>query len=684
MYKNSYSNKKENKSEQDVLNRLKEKMNLYINIYQSAIEDGSNQRNFSYGSQWDDAARDLARANGISPLSQNEISKHIKAVVAEFSNNMPTPTVEAVSPKLNPKTADLFSAVINKTVNQNGFSEALTLAYEDALRTGCGGGIYVYTDFINDKTFKKDIYFKYISYTDLFFDPYAQLPNKSDGDFCGYLQRISTDEFKKMFPDINVDDVTNIDKPFGNYNKLSEKGEDYKSITVAHIFERQFEDKKLYLTNSGRTIEDKEDLKDDETIITSRTTKKSVIYSYVIDGHHILRKSLYPIDSLPLVYVSGYQAIINGAIKPYSFGYDVFDIQKIKNWGISQLANMLLNLRKENFVVDIKDMSEKMLLTFINPMMQQGCIPYDSSKNQPPTQLRAPELSTTLINLIGDSSRQIDNILGRFEDVQGASKGEISGIARQLSIMQNNISLYFYVRHAVTAVCQVCKIISQFLPKTYVEERLITDENTKIVLNGTRDYDGMENLSLFNLNLNDLNVDVKVGPSFEIQKQQYMEAMAALIQKLPEPLNTVLLPDLLSLYEIPNSAAVNKKIEQVMKLTNPPIGEIMEGVSDEKLEEQAQSAKMQQQQTKAMQQQLMQYEMQAQKSKQQIEQASLALKTQEQQLSQLKALSEYQVDTERLDQNAQKMALDQSNSEKRTTAEITKAYLDMMGSKLSS
>jgi len=669
----------ENPQDIETLDRLQAKMDSYIRFYTSAIQKGSEQRAFSYGDQWDSEAANLASRNNITPLTQNDISKHIKELVAEFCNNFPTPTSQALSPKLDEKTVDAFSAVIDDAIKQNGFEEALSLAYEDALRTGCGGAIYLYSDYIHEDQFKQDVYFKYISYTEVFFDPYAQLPTKADGDFCGYIKRLPMDEFKVMYPDIDPDNVVSVSQPFCNYNQLSDTAQDNdKSVTLAHMFERSWEDKTLYLTSDGRTITDEKELNQDERIIKTRQSKQSVINSYIMDGVHILKKTRHPLHTLPIIYVSGMQTIIDNEIRPFSFGYDVFDIQKVKNWTLSQVANMMLNLRKENFVVDIKDLSQEEMRVFINPLLQQGCIPYHSNKNQPPQQLRPPELSETLLNLIGGTGKEIDNTLGRFEDVQGKSNADISGIARQLSISQNNISVYFYVRHAVAAVKQICQILAEFLPKIYVEERLIINGAQKVIVNPGRSYPDMESLVMADMTLSDLNVDVKVGASFEIQKQHYMEAMAQLIQKLPEPLNTVLLPNLLALYEIPNSADVNKKIEQVMKITNPTIGQIMEGISDEKLEEAMKQSQANMQQSQQLQQQMQQFELQAQQAKQQIAQAELALKAQQQKLEELKGLSDYQVDTERLDQQAQQMALTQQQNQQKTQAEITKAYLGMM------
>ena len=659
-------------TQDDTITRLTKKIKLYNDIYSNAIEEGSRQRKFSYGNQWDSNAQKIATNNNVAPLVQNEISKHIKAVIAEYSNNTPTPTSMATSPSQNPEEVELFNAVLDKTIKRADFSEKSSQAYEDALRTGCGAGLYFYTDYVNDHSFKQDVYVKYIDYTSVFFDPNAETPTKHDGNFCGYLERIPRDEFKATFPDIDVNKISNMPEPFGYYNQIK-SNEDSQAITVAHIFEKDYKNHKIFYTSNDRVIESKDELMIGEKIIMQRNTKKQIIRTYMIDGLNVLKESIYPFKQFPIIYLSGYQTIIDGQVHVYSFGYDMEDMQRVKNWGLSQVGTMLLNLRKENFIVDTKGLSDDALKVYLNPLNQQGLLPYDSGQGQAkPERLPPPELSRTLVDLVGQSGKQIDSTLGRFEDVQGASSGDISGIARELSITQNNISLYFYVRNAVAATRQSCRLLSEMLPKIYAEERLFNTDIGTISLNTFGNNSDYKNLNIKNINVDDLVVDVKVGASFEIQKQQYMKAFSGLLEKMPPQLQAILLPDFLKLYEIPNTAAVTNKVQTYMKLTNPLIGDVMEGMPEDQIEEKVKNVQAQQQQ----QQQLMMQQLQ---QKQMIEQKELALKQQEQELEQMKALSSYQIDTERLDQNAIKMGLDQQRERDKSNAEVKKSLIDMMG-----
>ena len=666
-----------NKTDEKV-EKLRKLVRSYTDIYSQAIEEGSRQRSFSYGQQWDSASSQLAENNNIKPLVQNEISKHLKAVIAEFSNNMPTPTSMATTPNQDPQDVELFNAIVDSSIKRSDFKEAIVQAYEDALRTGCGGAIYVYTDYQSDDSFKQEIYTKYIDYTSVFFDPYAKSSTKNDGDFCGYFQRMPVEEFEVMFPDVDVDNTQSIEKEWGYYNEISDT-DNSKSITVAHIFVREYQSQTLYRTTNDRTIENEDELEDGEQVLMERESKKSVIKAYMMDGVNILSECDYPFDQMPVIYLSGYQTIIDSQIQPYSFGYDMEDMQRVKNWGLSQVGNMLLNLRKENFIVDIKDMTQEDLAIYTNPMLQQGILPFNSSHTSiPPTRIPAPELSQSLIGLISQTGQQIDSTMGRYEDVQGASNGNISGVARELSISQNNISIFFYVRNAVYTVTQMCRLITEIIPKIYVEERLIKTEMGTIGINSAQS-DNYKNLDMSKIDTKNLAVDVKVGASFEIQKQKYMERISQLIEKMPSQMQIILLPELLKLYDIPNTAAVNSKILSYMKLNSPQIAAIMEGIPDDQLEEHAKQAQAQQQQMIAAQQSEKQQAMQLEQQNQAYKQQELQLKEQSQKFDQLQAISQYQLDTEKLDQSAQQMNYDQRSEEMKTNAENKKSLVELLG-----
>jgi len=677
---------------QDDFDRLNKKIQNYINIYSTAIEKGSKQRAFTYGNQWTTESKQLATKNNVVPLTQNDISKHIKSIIGEFSNNFPTPTSTSLSPNVDADEVSFYNEIINSKVNDNEYTYAVNEAFEESMRTGCASGIYIYTDYKNEYSFIQDIFPRHISYTSLIFDPYAKMPTKEDANFCGYVTRLEEEEFESIFGKIKFKDTSSFSfgELYRSYNEIDDN--DCKGITVAHIFEKIFYKAKIYQTNEERIIYDKNELLENEYIIKERECKRSKIISYFMDGKSVLKKYEYPFERMPIVCINGYQSIINGVINPYSFGYDVMDLQRVKNWALSQIGSTILNLRKETFLVDKDSVSQKELNIYKNPLLQQGYLPYSGSKGQPPKQLSPTELSQSLMGMIMSTTAYIDNTLGRFEDVQGKSNGNISGIARELSITQNNICQYFYVRNAVQAVKAICKNISEILPKIYVEERIIHTNIGKVFLNKMTEDTNIKTLDITKIDHKQISVDIKVGSSFEIQKEKYLNNMITLISNMPPEMQVILLPELLNLYEVPNSAKINEKISRYLKATQPMLDKIMNNESDEEVQKammqnemqaaQAQQMDMQQKQLDLIQKQKLIEALDEEKNLNKIRQA---LDTRKQRFNELKGMGDFALDSEKveqgnikLQQSADKVALDRLNNISKVNAERTRSIVDLI------
>jgi hypothetical protein len=680
-------------NEQEIFYRLNNKIKSYTNVFGQAIDEGSRQRRFIYGDQWSSDSREFAKKYNISPLVQNEIIKHIKALVAEFSNNFPNITSHAKASNSNANDVELFNAIINNIAKRQSTVEAITAAYEDAITTGCTAGLYLYTDYKNINSFEQEIFVKYIPYTSIIFDAYAESPTKYNGNICGYIIRLEENEYNAMFGKDSFNKNTSFGELYSSYDKI-DNDTGIKGKTVAHIFEKIYYPIKMYLTNEQRIIYDEKELFDNERIIKERQSKKTKIFSYFLDGKSVLKMSPYPFDFLPVIGITGHQKIIDGIVKPYAFGYEVFDLQKLKNWSLAQIGSTMLNLRKENFLIDKRSVTKKELEVYKKPLLQQGCLFYDSAKGREPIQLRSSELSSSLLNVFTGSGASIDNTLGRFEDVQGASNGNISGIARKLSITQNNIAQYYYVRNAVLAIKTLCSNIAQMLPKIYVEERILQTDIGDILINKQSEDNRYKILNIIEIDHNAIDIEVEVGTSFEIEKQQYLENMIALISKMPQDAQVILLPELLSLYNIPNVAKINEKISRYLKYTQPILGKIMNDEMDQSIDqliaknqekqEQLDMTAMQEKQLDLLQKQKLIEALDEEKNLNKVKQE---LETRKQRANELKGIAnifqnseKIENDNIKLEQNASKMEMQKLNDLSKINKNRTQTIIDLINS----
>ena len=136
----------------DLFDEINDQISNYYSSYGSALYNASRQRSFGYGeSQWTEETKDVLRRLKLPPLKQNIITKHIKSAVAEFSSNIPTLEVAAMSADTSPLKVKTYDGIIHGDIMKNGKgSAAIVSNYEEILRTGMAAGMYVKTEYINN------------------------------------------------------------------------------------------------------------------------------------------------------------------------------------------------------------------------------------------------------------------------------------------------------------------------------------------------------------------------------------------------------------------------------------------------------------------------------------------------------------------------------------------------------
>lgn len=673
-----------NGQERSKVNEINEKIKSYYDAYGKALDDACEYRSFAYGIQWDDIQEQKQlKENNIPPLIQNEISKHQKALISEFFNNVPSPQVLAKSLSTNEVILELFQQEIKdifiEADNNNVYAEAM----EDAIRTGLGGFIHVYTDYENNEDFKQTVKMKYISFTDGFFDPMATHITRKDASFCGYFSSMSRDEYRNKYG--SRDENLNYKSPFQTQSINPFVGNNNNTITVSHFYERVYFTRIIHQTESGIIYDNDETIPRGEKIEKTREINDFYIKSYVFNGEKILeQKEFHNYKFNPVVYLSGYQAVINNIIKPFPFGYDVFDVQKLKNLLLSQMGCLILNMRKEVSVFDKANTPPETLDVLTNPLQMKGSLIVDSSMSNIVgqtgfmPQFRNPiGVPGDIITLYSEASQAIDATLGRYEALQGAPSNEISGKAQQLRIAQGNVSAYFYFKNAVSTLTYVCEIIAQVLPQIYVEERTLMHKNKPYTIN-KRDSGEDDSLNFGLVNFNDLNISIKVGASFEAQRQQYIQIMMQIMQNMQPEVQAILAPNLLKMLDLADAPDIEKKIEALVQSQNPTLYHIMQG--DYQAAQQA--AQMQQQNNPQaaetqMQQQELQQKQQIEQARLQLSQQELALKQRKMSLDELKTYGDYQLNAEKNDNDAKESNAKVTSTDIKSHAEIVKAMADL-------
>ena len=668
----------------DLINEL----TAYYEVYSQYLTQASYQRSFGYGiTQWTSQQRDLFKRLKIPSLQKNELAKHIKSAVAEFASNSPSLEVKCYNPDTDPNVVKQYQQIV-KTISAKS-SDAKLHAYEGMLRTGMTPGLFLSIDYDDDSSFDQSIKLEYIDYESFYFDAGSQTTTKQDGEYQGYLRRVTKEYFKRMWPKVEPVSIDTLSYT-GNssdawvYDRLDNE------VIISHHFKKvRGKMYQLYLTNMGRTLEDKEMLQPGEEIIDKRDVQELKIECYLLSANDILEEpTVYPVTFFPIVGCQGYQALIKGEIYPYSYGNEVHDMQRLQNFAMSQVGASALYLRRDKTVWDkssINSKTQNMLLT--NTAPSDILIDYKGG-TKPPINWPAQGMSPSLMQLYEGASSQIDSTLGRYENSQGASgNAQMSGIAKSMEINQANLPIYYYLHPMITALNRVGEILNYLIPEIYINPRTIESDTERTEINS-----GEQNTLNFseNFQATDYHIYIKAGASFTIQRETYRKSMDMIYTRAPQELQLLLAPLMFELMDVPNLPRLEDIYKKFIALTQPqlfqllkdvPVGEIEEQVKVS-LEQKQQQEGQQAQMAQSMQQMAMQKEQQGMQIEQmkiqlkqqeiQLEQQKLQLQERTQEAAELENTSNYQIRSEELDQRQRDNEARQEVEQMKVKADVVK------------
>jgi hypothetical protein len=364
----------------------------------------------------------------------------------------------------------------------------------------------------------------------------------------------------------------------------------------------------------------------------SKPFKSYKIMHYEIAGDYILEEEEFPSEDIPVIFVdqnSYYDK--SGKQICRSFLGDCKDIQRYINYLRTQSAYILKVSRYDQFMGSKQNVqSLDTQRNWRDPNSIQGLLTYDESQSgAKPEQLRAPELSQSLIQQYELAINDLYLATGLYPTRMGQQGNEVSGDAIDARTRQGSYATYVYFNSINRAIAAGGEIVNQMIPRVYDSERVLTlmmpDEGMKnITINKQADEYGelIEN----DIRKGTYEVRLKPGPSYEGQKEQALQSLQQVLQANPETFNLVA-----DLYADNLPLANNIEIRNRLKTMVPP--QIIEAGKTGKMpHENGQNSPSPEEQAMQMQQQQMQMEMQFKQQEIEIKKQELQLKAQQQQI----------------------------------------------------
>lgn len=489
-------------------------------------------------------------------LEFNILEAYISRLCGEFSKMDPGFTVRAKEgvQLINPDIIELVEAHLKAAFGDGGKHSLSYHLYRDILAGGYSVA-KLYTDYANEMSFDQQIYVERVFDPTLtVFDPLARQSHKGDGRFACELFPKSAGEAEELYGSdvlkglefVRASSVENFNWSYRNqkediilfaeyYRKKMKKAKILKLANGHTVTEKQYEDFMARWESMGI-------LEQPPVVLKSRTTEIQTIDKYTITGSKIVDHKETNFSMLPLVFFDGNSVIVRDnnnsqseqVVRPYV--YHARDTQKMKNFAGQSLCNEIENLQQSKWKAPVEGIpaNKDYQMAYTNPQ-DATVVLYqqfkDGDPNQPlnpPMEIQRPPIPPELTNTFNLADNTVQVILGSYDAAIGVNENDISGIAIMQGAMHSNAAAMPYTMGFIEGWTRCGEIYLDLLPKYYVTPRTVPI----IKPDGQRDFYEINKQGglKFDYDVSALQVEVKPGVNYEVQKQIALRVLDSLMK----------------------------------------------------------------------------------------------------------------------------------------------------------
>lgn len=497
----------------------------------------------------------LLQTMGRPQLEFNTLASRVARLLGEFAKAEPDIMVTA-------DDQDKVDWVTLKVIEQHLRHVLLDIdnhhtryqVYKDLLIGGFSV-LKVLTDYANPMSMDQVIKFERAEPTLCVFDKLARYSHKGDGMYCAELFPRSREEFEAEYPDVSLSTVS-FKRNFSGF-QWSYVNDNSEILLIADYYEKKKIEKTIVQVRDGKVMTKEEydkmvdewnDLTVPPTIIGKpRKTMIDKIVRYRAIENQVLEYAETDYKMLPLVFVDGSSALVrtpkNGNIKqvciPYV--YHAKGAQRLKNYAGIALANEIENQVQHKVMVAKEALpKEEGWLEAYKDVQKASNYVYNAFYEENPEQAipnpirevqRVPA-PPEIVQAFTGADSLMEQILGSYDASLGINNNQLSGVAIIEGATQSNSAAMPYVVGFMQGLQRASQIYVDLLPKYYTTPRTIPimDEEGKRSFVKINQDEGVP----FDFDTNALNVVVKAGASFQVQKARTINMIKEVMQMSPQ------------------------------------------------------------------------------------------------------------------------------------------------------
>lgn len=577
------------KSVQDKLEDLKTKVKSFADYFKENFKRFNDYKEFVFVDSLTQDDIDSLNEYDKPTLRFNILEAFISRLRGEFAVLNPQIDLKPKDSNVPSSLIDVITNIIRGILYQSESDNVDNEVYKDIL----GGGfciLKIYTEYANENSYDQVIKIGNVFDPTLCgFDPYARSPHKGDGKYCFELIPLKEDEFKDLYPQVNIETLNFTNPTQYGLTWAFKTDTQEKVIYVCDFYLKNQKRVMKHLLSNGQVVTNEEYSNIEQSILEStepmvspkkiksemRTVTKIVRYRFIETT--VLEYVETDYDHLPLIFFDGNSVTINNKQVTRPYIYNAKDAQRAKNVSANSFFDEITNLRRTTIMTPIRALPDKpeFLMPYLEPQKAYSSYVYNdmddngSPVNSPQVFPRTP-IPPELFQAFSTLDQTIQTILGSYDAQIGIQNNNISGKAIIAAATQSNAAAKPYIVNYIASMNQVAKILLHMIPKFYTTPRTIPviDKLGKRHYQVINDPSNPQSVSMvYDPNIFDLYVEE--GASFENQKKQSLELLNQMAQSnqgigqlLSQPQGINILLDNLDINGADQLKELNEKMQQ--------------------------------------------------------------------------------------------------------------------------
>lgn len=548
------------------LEELKRLHDKAFNRGQVTREQASDDLVFYHVTQWDD---NLLGESQLQYRGQFDILRKAgRKIMADLREN---PIQVDFDPKDETRddAADLIDGLYRKDDRNNVAVEAYHNAKGESVVAGVGAWV-IHTEYESLRSTKQVIRRKpiYEACNNCYWDPKANLMDKSDADYVSILYRYSEEGYAELVKELTGEEsnyAPNFAYPEQSY-VFPWIAEDKKIYVTEFYHRKKVKDKLLQMQDmfgEVLTIEEyrladvmDEMLDSGYEIVDEKDIERYEVTKYIASGDQILKEEVIAGENIPVVPVYGERAFVEGEEYYEGITRLAKDPQRLRNFQLSYLTDIVSRSPRvkpiywPEQIQGYESMYEESGADNNYPYYLQNRLDANGEPlpQGPVAVMPEQPIPTALIQSIELSREAVDDVAnaGVPQDVADPDASGKAIRALQASIDQQSAVYQENFKHAKRRDAEIYASMAKEIYDAPRDVKVtLPDGQTKTVqvMETVIDRETGDVVTINDLANSEFDVSADTGPNYVTRKEQTREEISLMIQSMPpdDPMRNVLM-----------------------------------------------------------------------------------------------------------------------------------------------